>query len=109
MTVKELWPGSKEPATASITGVDGQDITTFAVKVAILPKGVEPPNDLGDALWETPTAVRHPSPPVIEADLTIDETALPAAARVFNVWIVAHSGAAQIVPRIAAQLKRPRI
>lgn len=103
--VKELWPGAKGPETAILTGDDGQDVSTFDAVVAVVPKGQDPVD--GD--WITPGVVGHPSASVITAEFTLDEETLSPAVRTFNVWIKAFSGTTQIVPRVAAQLKRARI
>lgn len=105
MIIKGLWPGSKGPETAMLTGDDGQDITDFDAEVAVLPRSTKRPTDDD---WLTPTAVEHPSVSVITATFTLDEETLPPGEQVFNVWIRAFLGSTQIVPRVAGQLKRPR-
>lgn len=99
----DIFPGGAEVQWASLTETAGVDVSALTVEVAVIPTGTAPV----DADWAVPLEVEHPTTDTVRASVLVVTDDLPAGAK-FNVWIRA-SGAGEVVPRVAGQLKRARI
>lgn len=103
----DIFPGGEEFEWARLTvtpqpGDPAIDLTTLTVEVAVIPAGVKPV----DADWHAPLQVQYPDATTVRARTRVDTEALLPGTK-YNVWIRA-SGAGEVIPRVAGQLKRAR-